>query len=263
MKMGVLLCFFFLFFSSASATCKQCVFSKAAFFASSKGLSGGACGYGPYALDFHGGHVAAALPSIYKKGEGCGACFQIRCNNSAICSTKGTKIVVTDVHTDKTKSTQFVLSSRAFRAMALPGKDRQLLHVGIADVEYKRVPCVYKGQNLSIRVEEFSKFPNYLAIKVLYQGGQTSILGGDVASVDNLSNWVYLSQNYGAVWDTDNAPSGKLVFRFIINSGFDSRYFYTNEGVLPANWKPGVVYNSSVQISDIALDGCVPCKTWK
>ena len=43
-----------------------------------------------------------------------------------------------------------------------------------------RVPCVYKGQNLTIRVEEFSKPPNYLAIKVLYQGGQTLIFGGEV-----------------------------------------------------------------------------------
>lgn len=39
--------------------------------------TGGACGYGPVAVDFHGGHVAAALHTIYKKGEGCGACFQV------------------------------------------------------------------------------------------------------------------------------------------------------------------------------------------
>lgn len=48
---------------------------------------------------------------------------------------------------------------------------------------YNRVPCNYHGKNLSLRVEEFSKPPNYLAIKVLYQGGQTNILGAEVASV--------------------------------------------------------------------------------
>ncbi|XP_021752980.1 expansin-like A3 [Chenopodium quinoa] len=264
--MGVLLCFiFFLFFSSASAatpTCNQCVFAKAAFFASSKGLSGGACGYGPLALNLNGGHVAAALPIIYKKGEGCGACFQIRCKKVGVCSTTGTSIVVTDIHTDKSNTTDFVLSSRAFRAMALPGKDTLLEQIGIADVEYKRVPCNYKGQNLTIRVEEFSKPPNYLAIKILYQGGQTTILGAEVASAGKPSNWIPMSRNYGAVWDTSKAPTGKLMFRFSINSGFKAQYFYTNE-VLPANWKPGVMYISKVQIKDIALDGCTPCKPWK
>ncbi|XP_056699025.1 expansin-like A1 [Spinacia oleracea] len=260
--MSVLLCFIFLFFSSASAACNQCVFAKAAFFASSKPLSGGACGYGPLALYFNGGHIAAALPFIYKKGEGCGACFQMRCKKVGVCSTTGTTIVVTDIHTDKSNTTDFVLSSRAFRGMALPGKDTQLEQIGIADVEYKRVPCNYKGQNLSIRVEEFSKPPNYLAIKILYQGGQTTILGAEVASVDKPSNWISMSRNYGAVWDTSKAPTGKLMFRFITNSGFDAQYFYTNE-VLPANWKAGVIYSSKVQIKNIALDGCTPCKPWK
>ncbi|KAL2936922.1 Expansin-like A3, partial [Bienertia sinuspersici] len=230
MKMAVfLLSFIFLFISSASAACNQCVLSKAAFFASSKGLSTGACGYGPLALNMYGGHVAAAAPSLYKKGEGCGACYQIRCKNSGICSARGTEIVVSDIHTGNT--TDFVLSSRAFRAMALPGKDKQLLQIGIANVEYRRVPCVYKGQNLTIRVAEFSKPPNYLAIQVLYQG----------------------------VFDTSNAPTGKLMLRFIINSGFDARYFQAGE-VLPANWKPGVMYQSKAQIKDVALDGCAPCK---
>ncbi|KNA15181.1 hypothetical protein SOVF_100650 [Spinacia oleracea] len=75
--MGIFLCIIFLLFSSASASCNQCVLAKATFFRSSKGLSGGSCGYGAVALDFHGGHVAAAVPCIYKNGERCGACFQV------------------------------------------------------------------------------------------------------------------------------------------------------------------------------------------
>jgi len=50
-----------------------------------------------------------------------------------------------------------------------------------------RVPCVYKGQNLALRVEEYSKFPYYLAIKILYQGGQTDILTADVAQVNPIT----------------------------------------------------------------------------
>lgn len=46
-----------------------------------------------------------------------------------------------------------------------------------------RVPCDYKNKNLAVRVEESSKNPNYLAIKFLYQGGQTEIVAVDVATV--------------------------------------------------------------------------------
>lgn len=34
--------------------------------------------------------------------------------------------------------------------------------------------------------------------------------------------------------------------------------------VLPADWKTGVIYDSNVQITDIAQEGCSPCDegTW-
>ncbi|XP_010690142.2 expansin-like A3 [Beta vulgaris subsp. vulgaris] len=252
--------FIFLFFSSASAACFNCTkHSKAAYFAQSSGLISGACGYGPLALKFYGGHVAAAGDTLFKSGEGCGGCFQIRCKNSNLCNKKGATIVLTDLHSDKAYTTDFVLSIKAFRAMALPGKDKQLVQLGIADVEYTRTPCVYKRQNLALQVEKFSHYPNHLAIKILYQGGLTTIVGVEVASVDNPS-WISMSRNYGAVWDTNKAPNGKLMFRFIIYSGYDAQHFYVNE-VLPANWTPGVIYNSTVQIDNISLvDTCPdPC----
>ena len=62
----------------------------------------------------------------------------LRCKKYVVCRTTGTAVVVTDLHTDKRNTTSFVLSSRAFRAMALLGKDKQVLCLGIVDVEYKR-----------------------------------------------------------------------------------------------------------------------------
>ncbi|KAK9666703.1 hypothetical protein RND81_14G205000 [Saponaria officinalis] len=258
--MVIFISFIFLFFSSfASAQlCEQCDTSKAAYFATSSPLSSGSCGYG----GLYGSHIAAARRNIYRDAQGCGACYQIRCENSAVCSKKGTNIVVTDIHNAKDNATDFVLSSRAFRAMALPGKDKLLLGLGIIDVEYKRVPCVYNGHNLTIQVETYSKPPNYLAIKVLYQGGQTRILGAEVIGNDRNPTWISMSHNYGAVWDTSSAPKGALEFRFIIASGFDAQYFYTNQ-IIPANWKPGVVYSSSVQINNIAIENCKSCKGFK
>lgn len=60
----------------------------------------------------------------------------------------------------------------------------QLFMFTKTNTEWCRVPCEYKKQNLAVRVEESSKKPDYLAIKILYQGGQTEIVGVDVAQVN-------------------------------------------------------------------------------
>jgi hypothetical protein len=155
-----------LLFSSSAAACDRCLHSsKAAYFSSASALSSGACAYGSMATGFFAGHIAAALPSIYKDGSGCGACFQVRCKNPTLCSSKGTTVIVTDLN--KTNQTDLVLSSRAFRAMAKPvvGADRDLLKQGIVDIEYRRVPCDYGNKKMNVRVEEssFSLTPEFLS----------------------------------------------------------------------------------------------------
>lgn len=68
-----------------------------------------------------------------------------------------------------------------------------------------------------------------------------------------------MSRKYGAVWETNKYPGpGPLQFRFVVTSGFDGKTIWA-ENVLPGNWKPGVIYDSKVQIDDIALQGCTPC----
>ncbi|KAI9388951.1 hypothetical protein POPTR_009G141400v4 [Populus trichocarpa] len=254
-RMAVFLCFLFLIISSATG-CDRCVHqSKVAYFSKASALSTGACGYGSMAIGFNSGHLAAAVSSLYKDGAGCGACFQIRCKNTALCSSRGTTVIVTDLNNNN--QTDFVLSSRAFMAMANKGMGQDVLKHGILDVEYKRVPCEYKNQNLAVRVEESSKKPNYLAIKLLYQGGQTEVVAMDVAKVGS-SNWGFMSRNHGAVWDTDRVPAGALQFRFVVTAGFDGKWIWAQK-VLPEDWKPGMTYDSGVQITDIAQEGCSPC----
>ncbi|KAH7518313.1 hypothetical protein FEM48_Zijuj09G0158100 [Ziziphus jujuba var. spinosa] len=257
------LLFSILFFLISSVTaCDRCVHqTKTAYFSKASALSSGACGYGSLALGFSGEHVAAGVPTLFKDGAGCGACFQIRCKDTALCSKEGTRVILTDLN--QHNQTDFVLSSRAFTAMAQKGLDQDILKRGIVDVEYKRVPCEYKKKNLSVRVEESSQKPNYLSIKLLYQGGQTEVVGIDVAEVGS-SNWSFMSRNHGAVWDTSRVPAGALQFRFIVTSGYDGKWIWA-KSVLPAGWKVGVIYDSGVQINDIAQEGCSPCDTgsWK
>nr|CAD1818773.1 unnamed protein product [Ananas comosus var. bracteatus] len=124
---------------------------------------------------------------------------QGRCKNAKVCNNGGVKVILTDLARDN--RTDFVLSGPGFAAMARDGMARQLNKLRVVDVE---IPCEYKNKNLSIRVEEGSKYPNNLSIKFLYQGGQTDIVAVDVAEVGS-SNWRFMSREYGPVWSTNRA----------------------------------------------------------
>ncbi|XP_047327458.1 expansin-like A2 [Impatiens glandulifera] len=250
--------FFILMISSSATACDRCLHnSKVAYFSSASVISGGACGYGSLAKSFSNGMVAAAAPSIYKNGAGCGSCFKISCKNATLCSKQGTKVIVTDLNKDN--RTDFVLTSSAFVAMANKGKERDILNLGILDVEYRRIPCEYKNKNLTVSVDESSHRPSYLAIKFIYQGGQTEIVGVDVAQVGS-SNWSFLSRRGNdAVWATSRVPSGALQMRLVVTSGYDGKWIWAKSSVLPADWKAGFTYDSGVQITDITQEGCSSC----
>ncbi|KAL2537878.1 Expansin-like A1 [Forsythia ovata] len=254
--MSFFLCLFFLLFSSATAVCDRCLHqTNVSFFSKDQALQSGACGYGSLAIGFNGGHLAAAIPTLYKQGAGCGACFQIRCKDNTLCSKVGTTVIVTDLNKDN--RTDFVVSRRAFMAMAKTGMGREILKLGIANVEYKRVPCDYKNKNLAIRVEESSQKPHYLAIKFLYQGGQTEIVTVDVAQVGS-PNWAFMSRSYGAVWESSRVPTGVLQLRFAVTAGYDGKWYWA-KSVLPSDWKNGEIYDSGLQITDVAEEGCSSC----
>ncbi|XP_031493894.1 expansin-like A2 [Nymphaea colorata] len=254
---------FLLFLCSLSMACDRCVHtSSAAYYSSASVLSVGACGYGPLALDFNGGYVGAANSSLFRQGIGCGGCFQIRCKNPRLCSSRGVKVVLTDNNSNK--ETGWVLSNKAFMAMSRPGMGLELKKLGIVDIEFKRIPCDYANRNLSVRVEESSQYPHYLAVKFLFQGGQTDIMGVDIAELGS-PNWTFMTRNHGAVWEANRVPYGPLQFRFVVTGGYDGKWIWAKQSVLPANWRPGSVYDSGVQIHDIAQEGCPQCddSNWK
>ncbi|ONK72844.1 uncharacterized protein A4U43_C04F23840 [Asparagus officinalis] len=116
----------------------------------SPGFESGSCGYGSLALGFNKGFVASASSSIYRDGIGCGGCYQIRCKDPRLCSTKGVTVIVTDQKPNN--RTDFVLNAPAFTAMAKAGSAQSLKESGLVAIEYRRVPCNYKNKNLAIRL---------------------------------------------------------------------------------------------------------------
>ncbi|KAK1289496.1 Expansin-B16 [Acorus calamus] len=106
------------------------------------GSDGGACGYGsmvdvrPYKA-----HDGAVSPVLFKNGEGCGACYKVRCLDSRMCSRRAATIIVTDECPGGYCSggkTHFDLSGAAFGRMAVSGYGSNLRNKGEIQVVYRR-----------------------------------------------------------------------------------------------------------------------------
>eukprot|EP00252_Welwitschia_mirabilis_P019300 TRINITY_DN4422_c0_g1_i2.p1 TRINITY_DN4422_c0_g1~~TRINITY_DN4422_c0_g1_i2.p1 ORF type:complete len:266 (+),score=43.25 TRINITY_DN4422_c0_g1_i2:500-1297(+) len=264
MAMGFKLCILLLACCSSFVLgCDRCVYyTKLAYYSNAGAVNVGACGYGSFASKLYSGNVAAATSKIYRDGIACGACYQMRCTNQTLCTKNGAEVVVTDHNWSN--QTGFVVTPQTFSSLAVPGKGKVLLQNGIVDIEYKRIPCEYGNENMKVKVLESSQYPYYLSVQFLMQGGQTDITAVDVAKVGT-SDWHFLSRNYGSVWDIRNPPKGDLQFRFLVTSGYDGKWIWAKKRVLPSDWKASSIYDTGIQISDIAQEGCNPCNDthWK
>ncbi|KAJ4848063.1 Expansin-like B1 [Turnera subulata] len=207
------------------------------------GTPTGACGFGEYGRTVNDANVAGVSWRLFKNGTGCGACYQVRCK-APQCTDDGVTVVATDYgegdHTD------FILSPRAYGRMARPNVAGELYSYGVVDVEYRRIPCRYAGYNLMFKVHEHSKYPEYLAIVILYQAGQNDILAVEVWRED-CKQWIGMRRAYGAVFDTPSPPKGSVSLRFQV-SGSAGVTWVEAQNVLPSDWKAGAAYDSTIQL---------------
>jgi hypothetical protein len=103
------------------------------------------------------------------------------------------RIVVTDY--GEGDRTDFILSPRAYAKLARPNVALQLFASGVIDVEYRRISCKYTGYNVMFKVHENSKFPNYLAIVVMYVNGQN-----DITAVELWQVFIVQKTSFNIFW---------------------------------------------------------------
>lgn len=87
------------------------------------------------------GRVGAVSPVLFKDGEGCGACYKVRCADRSICSRRAVTIIVTDECPGGYCAfgrTHFDLSGAAFSRMAVAGLGPELRNRGEISVLYSR-----------------------------------------------------------------------------------------------------------------------------
>ncbi|KAK9121006.1 hypothetical protein Syun_018623 [Stephania yunnanensis] len=209
------------------------------------GTPSGACGYGEFGRTVNGGDVAAVSYGLYKNGTGCGACYQVRCTIPEKCTEDGVKVVVTDHgegdHTD------FILSARSYSKLAQPYMAKELIAYGVVNIEYKRIPCQYPGYNLMFKVHEHSRYPEYLAIVMIYQAGQNDITAVEFWQED-CKQWRGMRHAYGAVWDVSNPPRDTITLRIQV-SGCAGTQWMVASNAIPNYWKAGVAYDSALQLA--------------
>ncbi|KAK9121014.1 hypothetical protein Syun_018631 [Stephania yunnanensis] len=218
--------------------------SRAAFYGTPDGLGtpSGACGYGDFGRTLNDGVVAAVSNRLYKNGLGCGACYQVKCNIPSLCSQEGAKVVVTD-HGEGDR-TDFILSPRAFAKLALPNKGSELKKYGVVDIKYQRISCQYPGHNIKIKIHESSRYPDYLAILIIYKGGKSEITAVELLQG---KQWKAMRNAYGAVWDLPNPPKGPLTIRFQVSENGVQKWIPV-WNTIPSHWKPGASYDTNIQL---------------
>ncbi|XP_042512684.1 expansin-like B1 [Macadamia integrifolia] len=248
--LAFLLCCLLLWQTQTDAsTCSDCFTqSRAAYYPNSdvNGTETGACGFGSFGATINGGDVSAAS-DLYRGGVGCGACYQVRCTNAKYCSDNGVTIVITD--SGSSDHTDFILSNHAYSKMAQT-KDAaaSLLALGVVDIEYRRVSCSYPSHNMTIKIDESSNYPYYLAFVIWYQQGNKDITAVQLCETQNYSCKL-LDRTHGAVWATTMPPSGPLSIRMLLSGSDDGdETWIVPDNNIPQDWTAGATYDTGVQV---------------
>ncbi|KAK4419272.1 Expansin-A9 [Sesamum alatum] len=213
--------------------------------ADGSGTMGGACGYGDLKEQGYGLQTTALSKVMFKNGETCGACYEIKCfNDTKGCLPRQRSVIVTATNSCPPNHQQqsggwcnqprehFELAQPAFLGIAR-------YEAGIVPVQYRRVPCKKKG-GIKFTVNGSSDLTQVLVWNV---GG-----AGDVESVwvkgeKNVKLWRKMKRKWGQRWETSGVVlvGESLSFRVKTSDGRTS----TSMRVAPNNWRFGQTFQGT------------------
>nr|CAB3487735.1 unnamed protein product [Digitaria exilis] len=188
--------------------------------------------------------VGSVSPVLFKDGEGCGACYKVKCLDRGICSRRAVTVIVTDECPGGGLCgfghTHFDLSGAAFSRMAVAGAGGRLRDRGQLSVVYRRTACKYGGKNIAFRVNEGST-NFWLSLIVEFEDGE-----GDIGSMQikqaNSVEWLDMKHVWGATWCLVRGP---LVGPFSVRvTTLSTKKTLTARDVIPRNWMPKATYTS-------------------
>ncbi|XBH59118.1 hypothetical protein VPH35_080426 [Triticum aestivum] len=101
--------------------------------------NGGACGFKNVNLPPFSAMTSCGNEPLFKDGKGCGSCYQIRCVSAGhpACSGVPETVIITDMNYYPVSRFHFDLSGTAFGAMAKDGRNDELRHAGIIDMQFR------------------------------------------------------------------------------------------------------------------------------
>ncbi|KAE9616866.1 hypothetical protein Lal_00034311 [Lupinus albus] len=205
------------------------------------GSTGGACGYGSMVdVKPFRARVGAVGPVLFMKGEGCGACYKVKCLDNTICTRRAVTVIITDECPGcPSDRTHFDLSGSAFGRMAITGENGQLRNRGEIPVIYRRTPCKYPGKKIAFHINEGST-PFWLSLLVEFEDAE-----GDIGSMHireaGSSEWLQMNHLWGANWCIIRGP---LRGPFSVKLSTSTGRTLSARDVVPGNWVPKATYTS-------------------
>ena len=189
-------------------------------------------------------HVHAKYASLT-----CTCFIQIRCvaANNPSCSGQPRRVVITDMNYYPVARYHFDLSGTAFGAMAKDGRNDELRHAGIIDMQFRRVRCNFPGMKVTFHVQRGSN-PNYLAVLVEYANIDGTVVRMELMQTRNgrpTGSWEPMRRSWGSIWRMDTSRPLQGPFSMRITS--DSGKTLVANNVIPAYWRPDKAYGSNVQ----------------
>ncbi|XP_057497379.1 expansin-B15-like [Actinidia eriantha] len=212
------------------------------------GTDAGNCGYGA-AVETSPFNklIAAGGSSLFRGGEGCGTCYQVKCTSNPACSGNPVTITISD-RCPECAPFQFDMSGTAFGAMALPGKADQLRSAGRLNVQYQRVQCNYHGFTITFTVDPGSN-PFYFATNIEYEDGD-----GDLSKVEiqqaNTNSFSPMQLSFGATWKFNDPSPSPLQAPFSLRLTNGSGKTVVASNVISVGWKPGQIFRSNVNFNN-------------